>query len=144
VLHFLIIGMGGLLLVVLFLVSAIVAVQARQRGYRFVIWVVTGMLGNPIFFLVLLAIMPDFARKALRGQILADLEAKLAGRPKVLPAAPAPAPTSPLPRPTAQPSTMPSDRSLGDQPTILPERSLGDQATLLPPERSLGDEDTRG
>jgi hypothetical protein len=110
--------------------SAIVAYQAARRGYSFVIWILAGLLGNPIFFLMLLAIMPDYARKAQRRKEMADLEAKLAARPKVLP--PPREPTQDMPlagKPTA---------------TFSRERSLGDQPTLLPREHSLGDEETRG
>jgi hypothetical protein len=105
---------GGLFL----LFSAIVAVQAHQRGYNFVVWLLAGVLANPVFFLVLLAIMPDYARKALRRQLAAELEEKLVAQRLVPPAA-------------AQPSTL------------VPQCSLGDQPTVLPPQRSLGDEETR-
>jgi hypothetical protein len=112
----------GLLL--LGLISGIVAYQARRRGYRFLPWLVAGVLGNPIFFLVLLAVLPDYARKARRRRELADLEAKLAARLKVLP--PAPPSAGPHPAPVTP------DRSLGDQPTVLPaQRSVGDEETHL-------------
>jgi hypothetical protein len=112
----------GLVLVLLFflVISAVVAAQAHQRGYRFLPWLIAGTLGNPVFFLVLLAIMPDYARKARRRQELADLEQKLAARPRVLP---------PAPRPPADDARR--------------ERSLGDLPTELPPARSLGEEETR-
>jgi hypothetical protein len=83
-------------------------------------WLVAGTLsGNPILFLVLLALMPDFSRKALRRKEMADLEAKLAARPRTLP------PVSPPPA------------------TVSRDLSVGDQVTELPPARSLGDEETR-
>src|SRR5262245_4924647 len=108
--------------------AVLVAYQARQRGYSFLTWMLAGMLGNPLFFLVMLAIMPDLARKARRRQERADLYARLADRLKVLPAATAALPP-PLP-PPLPPTTFVRDRSLGDQPTVLPpERSLGDEQT---------------
>jgi hypothetical protein len=109
--------------------SVLVAVQARRRGYRFLTWFFAGMLGNPIFFLILLAIMPDFARKALRQEEMADLEARLAARK--MPAPPA-YPLLAVPHPAGDASTLSAGRSLGDQPTIMP------------PLRSLGDEETTG
>jgi hypothetical protein len=119
-------GLGLLFFAVL---AAIVAVQAQRRGYRVLVWLVAGAFGNPIFFLVMLAAMPDFARKALRRKYLTELEAKLAARPKVLP----PGPPPPPPRPAAAPgSTAPVERSLGDRPTELPpDISLGDAETHL-------------
>jgi hypothetical protein len=108
------------------LISAIVAYQARRRGYPFIPWFLASMLANPIFFLVLLAVMPDFARKARRRKYLTELETKLAERSK----------TSPMvPRTLAAPT--------GPSSTLSPERSLGDMPTVEPPERSLGDEETR-
>jgi hypothetical protein len=104
--------------------STIVAVQASRRGYRFLTWFTAGLLGNPVFFLVLLAILPDRARRALRSRERADLEARLAAKARGLPASPA----------AAQPSTV----------TAAPGVSLGDQVTVAPPVRSLGDEETRG
>jgi hypothetical protein len=104
--------------------AAVVAVQAKRRGYGFGTWLVGGTLGNPVFFLVLLAVMPDFARKVLRRKELTDLEAKLADRTRVLPPPPAPAADSP--------STLSADHSVGDLPTVLPpDRSLGDDETRL-------------
>jgi hypothetical protein len=100
----------------LFLLSLIVPVQASQRGYNFFVWLVAGMLGNPIFLLVLLAIMPDFARKARRRKELAALEKKLTDQVVLL-----------------------------DPADVLPveDESLGDQPTILPPLRSIGDDETR-
>ena len=50
-----------------FVLAAIAAVQARRRGYSFLVWLAGGTLsGNPVLFLVLLALLPDFARKRLR------------------------------------------------------------------------------
>jgi hypothetical protein len=110
--------------------SAIVAYQAARRGYSFVIWLLAGLLGNPIFFLMLLAIMPDFARKARRRKEMADLEAKLAAKPKGLPPPRETTPNMPL-----------AEKPTG---TFSRERSLGDQPTVPPREHSLGDDETRG
>jgi hypothetical protein len=110
------------------LLSAIVAVQARRRGYSLLVWLAAGALGNPLFFLVLLAMMPDRARQALRRRLRAELEAKLAARHKVLPVA---APTLPA-------GALPPTRS-----DVRPGVSVGDAVTVAPPERSLGDEETR-
>ncbi len=114
------IALGGAALLFLALISAIVAYQARQRGYHFIPWLIAGMLANPIFFLVLLAVMPDYARKARRRKYLAELESKLAGRSKMLP-----------PTACAAPSRA-----------ATPQRSIGDLPTVDPPVRSLGDEET--
>jgi hypothetical protein len=101
-----------------FCVSAMVASQARKRGYSFIVWVVAGMLGNPLFFLVLLAIMPDFARRKQREKEMAELEKKL----DILQ----------VPTATALPAVR--ERSLRDEETRMlpaPERSLGDEPTRL-------------
>jgi hypothetical protein len=110
------VSLGGLLL--LLGVSLLVAVQARWRGYPLVVWLIAGVVGNPIFILVLLAFMPDFARRRQRRQELDDLARRLEGGRRPRPAAAGPAP------PAAGPS-------LGDASAHLPERSLGDEPTRL-------------
>ncbi len=121
------IGLGPQELMVLLLTFALfglgagvfvlpLALQARQRGYSLLVWLVAGLLGNPLFLLILLGVLPDFRRKALRQAEREDLQERLrrASQP------PAPAlPAGPL------------GRSLGDQVTRLPERSLGDEETRL-------------
>jgi hypothetical protein len=110
------------LLLPILVMSLIVAAQASRRGYSLLLWLVAGCLGNPIFLLILLAIMPDRARLARRRQELFDLEKKLADRAK---------------RAAAE---------LEPASVVLPPAaasSLGDQPTVLPPVRSLGDEETR-
>jgi hypothetical protein len=92
--------------------------QARQRGYSFVIWFLACIVTlNPILILIVLAVLPDAHKQALRRQEMAELEAKLAARAGG--AAPvAGHPVSPL--------------------------SVGDQSTVAPPAlRSVGDEETR-
>jgi hypothetical protein len=109
-------------LLVSFVLGLIVSVQARRRGHSFTAWLAGATLsGNPVLFLVLLALMPDFARKALRRKEAADLRARLAGRPRVLPP----------PGPAASPAPG-RDVSVGDQPTeVPPSRSVGDEETRL-------------
>jgi hypothetical protein len=140
-------GMEMLALLLLFalpglaLFSLIPAVQARRRGYSFLIWLLAGVAAfNPIFLMIVLASIPHRKRQQMREQFRRELDAKLAaaGAPKV------PLAARPVP-----------DRSLGDQPTLLPgaaastadaparDRSLGAAPTVLPAARSLGDEATR-
>src|SRR5262249_41594735 len=104
----------------LFLVlSLVVAVQARRRGYPVLPWLLAGLPGYGIFLLILLGVMPDLARKRQRVQEMEGLESRL--KKKL------------LPRQVAGPETLPLPvgvdvtRSVGDQP----ERSLGDDETRL-------------
>ena len=100
--------------------------QARRRGYSFWLWLPATIVAlNPIITLILLALMPNRARKRLRATFRAELDAKLAARSG--------APT---------PSRVVAASSLGA--STLAERSLGDMPTVAPPERSVGDEATRG
>src|SRR5262249_62079621 len=92
------------ILVFALLLSLIVAVQARRRGYPLLAWLVAGALGNPIFLLVLLGAMPDFRRRRLRKRELADLEDRLNHRgPRVLPGLACPVQA---PRPPAAPGAL--------------------------------------
>ncbi len=109
-----------LALFVLLAVALIVAVQAGWRGYPVWAWTLAGLLGNPVFLLVVLGALPDFARRKLREEYLREIEGKLRERVKRLPPSSA---TAAVPRPDA------IERSLGDMPTNLPERSLGDEET---------------
>jgi hypothetical protein len=109
------------------IVSLIVAAQARRRGYSLVEWALAGMLSsNPLFLLILLGVLPDFARRKMREKELQDLESRLKAKPRRL--APDGSDTLPLHQQAAKPK---ADRSVGDQPTVLPERSLGDDETRL-------------
>lgn len=113
------IGMMAAVVGALVALSMVVAIQARWRGYSLWVWLVVCVVSvNPIFFLVLLAVMPDFARKNLRKTEMEDLELALKMRTVSGPAGPIAA-------------RGPIDRSLGDQPTTFPERSIGDDATRL-------------
>jgi hypothetical protein len=105
--------------------AAVVARQAQRRGYGYWTWLLAGMLGNPVLFLVMLAVLPNRARCALREQFLADLQARLQARGQVPPAAASPVP----------PAATTATRS--------PGVSVGDLATMPPPLHSLGDEETR-
>jgi hypothetical protein len=112
---------AAIYLVISFLISLVVAVQARRRGYSFLVWQAAGTLVNPVFFLVLLGMLPNRARQAQRRRELADLNAKLAV----------------LRKGAGEPATLPA------APAVRPELSLGDQPTVAPPGVSLGDQETR-
>jgi len=121
-----------LLLVALYLLffalfSTITAVQAKRRGYSFVAWLFAGILGNPIFLLVLLGVMPDFRRRRLRQKEADDLRRRLRRR-----------------RQDAEPPA-PQAKEAAPARAVRParERSLGDESTRDLPERSLGDDETR-
>jgi hypothetical protein len=111
------------------LMSVIVAVQARRRGYSLLVWLIGGLLGNPIFLLVLLGAMPDFARKRLRREERADVEERLRRKVRVVEEEAGEVLAGPSAGPGAVRPAV--ERSLGDQPTRLPERSLGDEETRL-------------
>jgi hypothetical protein len=121
-------GVQGLAIIALFLIPVaflaalyvalcgVVGWQARQRGYSFWLWTVTSIFGNPLFIIVLLTLLPDARKQALRQQEMAELEAKLADQA----------------RRVATPDAAP-----------VPATSVGDQITVVPPARSVGDEETR-
>jgi hypothetical protein len=98
--------------------ALILALQASRRGYSLLVWLMASLAGNMILLLVMLGVLPDFARKRLRKTEMEDLESRLKRK-----AAGAP-PGTPAPAADVQ-------RSLGDQVTALPERSLGDVETRL-------------
>jgi hypothetical protein len=123
------------------LFSLITAVQAKRRGYPLIAWLLAGALGNPVFLLVLLGVMPDFRRKKLRITEMDDLERRLAAKPRQI--EPAVVPEAELASAPPGAVRRAIDRSLGDQPTQMPERSPGDEPTRDLPLRSLGDEETR-
>jgi ribosomal protein S18 acetylase RimI-like enzyme len=94
-----------------------VARQAKRRGYSFWLWFFANFVTlNPLLVLIVLAVLPDARKMALRRKLLAELEAKLARRPT--PSAPPPGPAVPA-------------LSVGDQPTVVPPhlRSIGDEET---------------
>jgi heme exporter protein D len=100
------------------LLSGYIARQATRRGYSFWLWFLANVVTlNPLLVLIVLAVLPDARKMALRRKLLAELEAKLAAWPR--PAAERPAPAAPA-------------------------CSVGDQTTAVPPHlRSIGDEETR-
>jgi heme exporter protein D len=95
-----------------------VARQAKRRGYSFWLWLLANLVTlNPLLVLIVLAVLPDARKMALRRELRAELEARLAARPRPEAALPGPA---------------------------VPACSIGDQATVVPPQlRSIGDEETR-
>jgi hypothetical protein len=106
--------------------AATVAYQARQRGYSLILWFVAPLvIVNPVIFLVLLALIPNRKRMKLRTQFRNEHREKLDGFTPLFPSAP-------------------SELSAGTGTTRTVYRSLGDMPTQMPPERSLGDEVTRG
>jgi hypothetical protein len=109
-------------LIPVFVVAAfVVAFQASWRGYRFSVWFLAALLVNPVFLIVLLANMPDFARKRLRAKFAAELQAKL-----------------------AQLAPIPSTSAAAPDSVAAADLSVGDRVTFLPRDRSLGDEETHG
>lgn len=112
------------------------AFQARRRGYSLFAWLTAGLLAlNPLLVILMLAIAPNYARKRMRRKFLAELDAKLEGRPALA---------------VEQAAAVVPAHSLGDMPTRGPDdeqrgllRSLGDMPTRMPPERSIGDDETR-
>src|SRR4051794_10235241 len=115
-------------MVLLFVVGVglVVAVQASYRGYNVGVWLIAACLGNPVFLLILLGVLPDRKRRDLRERELDDIEGRRRRLPRKLPA-------------TAEPM-----RGSTDVQVRPPQRSRGDEETRLPPDRSLGDEETRG
>jgi hypothetical protein len=91
---------GALVLVPL---AGLLAYQAHQRGYNSVIWFLTGVVSfNPLFPLVVLALLPFRSRQMLRLKERNALNAKLGG------AAPEAAPRALAPHGRPAPSTGPS------------------------------------
>jgi hypothetical protein len=116
--------------VVVAAIAAVVAYQAAQRGYSFLVWVGAAMLGNPVFLLILLGVLPNRAMRRRREKELDDIRARVEAIPRKV---------APPPKPTVSSDIQ---RSMGDAETVLPDRSIGDAVTRLP-ERSIGDEPTR-
>jgi hypothetical protein len=109
---------------VFLILSLVVAVQARRRGYPMLPWLIAGLTGYGIFMLILLGVMPDFARKRQRVKEMADLESRL--RNKLLPRS-----VDDGTETLTFPVRRDVQRSVGDQVTRLPERSIGDDETRL-------------
>ncbi len=116
--------------------ALILASQAKKRGYRGGTWFLTGLLSfNPMFPLVVLALLPHRARQARRLKELQALQEKLAEA-----RAPVAAKVQGAPRPEASPPAVPSAAA---STASFPSQSVGDQATRDFPAASLGDEITR-
>jgi hypothetical protein len=104
--------------------------QAYRRGHGFLSWFVLQVITvNPVYPMILVAILPDRAKIRLREQFTQELDDRLGkrGNRPTLPTAPA---ADPL-------------RSVGDLPTS--GKSVGDLPTAAPnQDRSVGDWETRG
>lgn len=98
----------------------VVPVQARRRGHGFWSWFLLQFAAlNPVYPLILVAMLPNKARLRLREQFARELDELLA---KAGTAPPAP----------ARSGEITAGTSVGDMPTAAAQR-----------ERSLGDEETR-
>jgi hypothetical protein len=117
----------SLMAVLAALISLLVPWHAYRRGHGFVSWYVLQLLSfNPVYPLILVAILPNKARTRLRDRFAQELDEKLeeAG----LPVAPRIGPAGAI------------DRSIGDAATAA---SIGEVPTADPRLRSLGEEETR-
>jgi hypothetical protein len=127
----LVLGSGIVALLVAALVLVVVLSvpwQAHKRGHGFLSWLVLETLAlNPIYPLVLLALLPDRSKARLRAEFARELDERLAGV---------------IPPPTAPPTTgdpghsgggqLTTGGSIGDVPTAEPGRSIGDVETQDP------------
>jgi hypothetical protein len=117
-------AIGTVGLIVVLLIFSVPAIQAKRRGYSFLVWFFAGLLVyNPIYLLIVLATIPHRSRQKQRVQFADELDAKLsaAGLPVVTAVRPIP------------------DRSLGDFATIDPRTTAGKFSDA----KSIGDEPTR-
>jgi hypothetical protein len=98
-------------------IALIVPLHARRRGHGFVSWFVLQFVGmNPIYPLILVAILPNKARMRLRAEYARDLDERLR-QAGVVPGRAAGAPGT---GPTADRSTEGlAGPSVGDLPTRL-------------------------
>jgi hypothetical protein len=114
--------------VVVVALMVITPLQAYRRGHGFLSWFVLQTLSfNPIYPLILVAILPNKARARQREEFARELDEKLmevgqsvAQRPK--------------------PAGVPIDRSIGDAQTAA---SVGELPTADPRFRSIGEQETR-
>jgi hypothetical protein len=107
------------LVVLGFVILGLTGYQAWKRGYNPIVWTVAGVLAqNPLFVLVVLAMVPFRRRVRLRAAFERELDEKLAALGDR--------------RPVAAGAGVPvRDRSLGDAATEFPQRSIGDDQTRL-------------
>lgn len=69
----------GTMLVMAGVIAYVLGSQTRRRGYGWVSWIVFSLLArNPIYPILLLALLPNKARIRQREQFAAELDAKLA------------------------------------------------------------------
>lgn len=115
-------GGGGILL----LCAVLVPLQAYRRGHGFISWFCLQFLAfNPVYPMLLIALLPNKAKVRKREQYAAELDDKLAA--------------SGYTGPAAETLSARIERSLGDLPTIDPVlRSVGDRPTRTA-FRSLGE-----
>jgi hypothetical protein len=98
--------------------SCIVAAQARRRGYSHLVWLLACVASlNPLLVLVVLVMLPDARKKALRVKEMGILDAKLAALP---------------------PNKLSADA------VAVEAGSEGDRSTAAPVSRSVGDLETQG
>jgi hypothetical protein len=68
----------GLVLFFLSLFAGLIALQARRRGYSFLVWFLASLVSlNPLVMLAVLTVLPDARKRKLRRQWRAQLEAQL-------------------------------------------------------------------
>lgn len=93
--------------------------QAYLRGQGFWRWVLLSLFSlNPLYLLLLIAMLPNRRRMRMREAFEAELDAKLAT-------------SASSPQPVSSPVL--ADRSLGDRETAASvQQSLGDQPTRAP------------
>ena len=113
--------LAGLLIFLIILVIP-VAYQAYRRGYNPIIWGLFGLFAlNPIFPLVILALVPHRSRLRLREQYTRELDEKLTERGGEA-----------IRYGTELDKPQPETHSLGDRATEHPyNRSIGDDQTRL-------------
>lgn len=77
----------GTMLVMAGVVFYVLGSQARRRGHGWVSWVVFSLFArNPVYPIILLALLPNKARMRLRDEFAAELDAKLAAAQPPAPA----------------------------------------------------------
>lgn len=139
----------AVLAVLLLYAVLMVPLQARGRGLGFWSWLALQFVAlNPLYPLILIALLPNRAKMRRRRKYAAELDRKLmaAGRPLLHVAAD----TLPVPLDRSVGDLVTHDPALasllGDRSTARPDRSVGDLPTYdgaAPPrpplDRSLGD-----
>lgn len=107
-------------------VLTLVPQQAHRRGLGFGSWFALQIVAvNPVYPLILVALLPNRAKERRRARYAAELDAKLTAAGRPLPGVGA--------------DTVPVDRSVGDLRTTDPAASMLGGRTVARPDRSLGD-----